>query len=281
MVEIVSGGLYTSIQDMGRFGFRKYGVPLSGAMDSYSALLANSLLGNRIDAAVLEITFIGPVLRFTTATQIAITGAGFSPTLNNREVPLNTRINLDAGSVVKFGLPAYGLRAYLSVFGGFQEKKVMNSFSYCYGITEKQALETGDRLPVLSFATNQKSATASVKVKRAYFSSEDIEAYPGPEFYLLPEPIQQQFLSTRGKLLPESNRMACLLSGFESFSVNEIITGPVQPGTVQLTPSGKCIVLMRDAQTTGGYARILQLSEAGINTIAQKRPSETVTFRLH
>jgi biotin-dependent carboxylase-like uncharacterized protein len=280
MVEVISGGLYTTIQDMGRFGFRKHGVPLSGAMDSYSALLANSLVGNEMHAAVLEITYIGPVLCFTTATQIAITGAGFSPTVNNREISLNTRVHLEAGSTVKFGLPAYGLRAYVSVFGGFQEKKVMDSYSYCYGITEKQSLASGDQIPILNYESHLKPTTASVKVRRTHFTSDTIEAYPGPEFHILPKAIREQFLASSGKVLAESNRMAYLLSGFESYSAEEIITGPVQSGTVQLTPSGRCIVLMRDAQTTGGYARVLQLSEAGINTMAQKRAGDVVHFDL-
>ena len=265
---------------MGRFGYRKYGVPLSGAMDSYAALLANSLVGNGKNQAVMEITYIGPVLRFSSATQIAITGAGFSPTVNNNEIPLNTRIQIEEGSVVKFGLPAYGLRAYLSVFGGFHDKKIMGSYSYCFGITEKPTLDTGDQIPLLIVENEFKATTASVKVRHRLFNSETIEVFPGPEFHLLPNSMQEQLLATPGKLLPESNRMACLVGGFEKLSANEIITGPVQPGTVQLTPSGKCIVLMRDAQTTGGYARVLQLSEAGINTMAQKRAGEAVNFRL-
>jgi allophanate hydrolase subunit 2 len=119
-----------------------------------------------------------------------------------------------------------------------------------------------------------------VKVRKTYFSSVTLEVTPGPEFHLLSKLFQQRICETKGIIQTESNRMAYLLKGFEGFSAHEIITAPVQPGTVQLTPSGKCVILMRDAQTTGGYARILQLTEGAINVLAQKRAGEQVQFKL-
>ncbi|PKA84428.1 biotin-dependent carboxylase-like uncharacterized protein [Ulvibacter sp. MAR_2010_11] len=280
MIEVVSGGLYTSLQDLGRYGYRKYGVPLSGAMDSFSAELANRLVGNAPSEAVMEITYIGPVLRFLCHTQIAIAGAGFSPTVNNIEIPLNTRIDIAKDSLLKFGLPDYGMRAYLSVAKGFQSEKVFDSYSYYEGITSKQTIATGDFLEISPSVEFHDNATASVKVRKIYFSSEAIEVTPGPEFHHFTKSFQQKLIQTRGPILAESNRMAYLLNGFESYSAPEMITAPVQPGTVQLTPSGKCVILMRDAQTTGGYARILQLTEASINILAQKRAGEIIQFKL-
>jgi biotin-dependent carboxylase-like uncharacterized protein len=272
--------LYTSLQDLGRYGYRKYGVPLSGAMDSFSAELANRLVGNDPSEAVMEITYIGPVLRFLCQTQIAITGAGFSPTVNNIEIPLNTRIDIAKDSLLKFGLPSYGMRAYLSVAKGFISEKVLDSFSFYDGITSKQTIASGDFLEISPITEFQDNVTASVKVRKTYFSSVTLEVTPGPEFHLLSKLFQQEICETKGIIQTESNRMAYLLKGFEGFSAHEIITAPVQPGTVQLTPSGKCVILMRDAQTTGGYARILQLTEAAINVLAQKRAGEQVQFKL-
>lgn len=281
MIEVVSGGMYTSIQDLGRFGYRKFGVPLSGAMDSYSARLANRLLGNEREAAVMEITHIGPVLKFSTATEIAITGAGFLPTLNNVEIPLNTRVYIPSNSVLKFGLPVYGLRAYISIAGGFTSERVLGSFSQYPRITTTDTLEKGDRILIPVFNKIPTRTTASVKVDKHHFTSEVLKVNPGPEFENLSKSIQKKIFETSLVISPESNRMAYLLNGWDSLSAKEIITAPVQPGTVQLTPSGQSVILMRDAQTTGGYSRILQLTESAINILAQKRAGTQVRFEFN
>jgi biotin-dependent carboxylase-like uncharacterized protein len=280
VIEIISDGLYTTIQDLGRYGYRRFGVPLSGAMDSYSARLANRLLGNTNREALMEITHIGPVLYFTQKTEIAITGAGFSPTINNEQFPLNTRTFVPENSTIKFGLPGYGLRAYLAVLGGFNSEKTLNSYSQYQGITKKDTLEKGDRLSIALFEGFQSKVTASVKVPKSHFTNESIVVYPGPEFRGLPETIQKKITESKLTIDSQSNRMAYLLKGWESFSAKEIITAPVQPGTVQLTPSGQSIVLMRDAQTTGGYARVLQLPENSINLLAQKKAGDSVVLQI-
>jgi biotin-dependent carboxylase-like uncharacterized protein len=280
MIEVLSGGLYTSIQDLGRYGFRRNGVPLSGAMDSYSARLANRLVGNSKQEAVMEITHIGPVLHFKSKTEIAITGAGFTPTLNNFEVVLNKRTFVPENSILKFGLPDYGLRSYLSVSGGFNSEKKLGSYSQYYGITQKETIEKGDLLNLSPSEGIPIKNTASVKVSRRHFSSDSIEVFAGPDYHLLPTKIQKEILETKMTVSSESNRMAYILKGWEGFSAQEIITAPVRPGTVQLTPSGQCLVLMRDAQTTGGYPRILQLSEKAINMLAQKQTGTQIAFKL-
>jgi biotin-dependent carboxylase-like uncharacterized protein len=280
MIEVISGGLYTSIQDLGRFGFRRYGVPLSGAMDRYSALLANRLVGNSKSEAVMEITHIGPVLHFKSNTEIAITGAGFTPTLNNFEISLNTRTFVPKNSILKFGLPGFGLRAYLAVSGGFITEKKLGSYSQYYGITQKETIEKGDSLAILSYNKKPHMATTSVKVPRIHFSENSIEVFEGPDYHLLPKTIQKKLLEAKVIVTSQSNRMAYLLEGWEGFSAKGIITAPVQPGTVQLTPSGQCIILMRDAQTTGGYARVLQLTKSATNIVSQKLAGASLQFKL-
>ncbi len=278
MIDVISGGLYTTIQDLGRFGYRRSGVPLSGAMDSYSARLANRLVGNSVKDAVMEITHIGPVLRFTTSTEIAITGAGFSPTLNNIEIPLNSRTFIPKGGILKFGLPGYGLRAYLAVCGGFKTEFKLGSFSQYQGITSQDTLEKGNQLQIAPFEAEHGKVTASVKVPKLHFRSTSIEVLPGPEFHMLSDVLQQKLINSTLTVSSESNRMAYLLDGWSEFSVAEIITSAVQPGTVQLTTGGQCVVLMRDAQTTGGYARLLQLTESAINVLSQKKAGSKVKF---
>jgi len=280
MIEVLSAGLYTSIQDLGRYGFRRNGVPLSGAMDQYAARLANRLLGNSKQKAVMEITRVGPVLHFKNSTEIAITGAGFTPTLNDIQVSLNTRTLVPENGILKFGLPGYGFRAYLSVLGGFISENKLGSYSQYCGITKKKTIEKGDLLSIRKSEGIPKKITASVKVSRSHFSSNSIEVFIGPDFHLLPKAIQKNILETKITVTSKSNRMAYVLDGWENFSAKEIITSPVQPGTVQLTPSGQCLVLMRDAQTTGGYARVLQLTESSINRISQKQAGSVLHFKL-
>jgi biotin-dependent carboxylase-like uncharacterized protein len=280
MIEVLSRGLYTSIQDLGRFGFRRNGVPLSGVMDRYSAILANRLVGNSEQEAVLEITHIGPVLHFKSTTEIAITGAGFTPTLNDLKVPLNTRTYVPENSILKFGLPSYGLRAYLSVSGGFISEKKLGSYSQYSGITQKETIEKGDLLSLSPSEGIPLKITASVKVPRRHFSSESIEVFAGPDYHLLPKEIQKNISEAKVTVTSQSNRMGYLLAGWEGLSAKGIITAPVQPGTVQLTPSGQCVVLMRDAQTTGGYARVFQLTEKAVNIMSQKRAGASLHFKL-
>jgi biotin-dependent carboxylase-like uncharacterized protein len=280
MIKVKAAGILTSIQDLGRFGHRRNGVPLSGAMDTYMSYLANELVGNTEEKAVLEMTMVGPVLEFQKATQIAITGAGFTPTVNNIEVPLNTKISIQSGDIIKFGLASYGLRGYLSVAGGFSSEVILGSQSKYYGLTKQPVLKKGDVLEINASKISKSKTTTSVKVDMSHFSTNEIEVYKGPEFEFLPKEVQEKIPSISLTVSVKSNRMAYLLTGMEAFSASEIISTPVQPGTVQLTPSGQCVVLMRDAQTTGGYARILQLSASGINELAQKRAGDSFNFRI-
>lgn len=280
MIKVLSSGLYTTIQDLGRFGFRKYGVPVSGAMDQYSAKLANQLVGNNPHLPVLEITLIGPTLQFTNNAYVALTGADLSPTINDQPVSLNTGIAMPAGTVLHFGKQQYGTRCYLAISGGFSSSLVMESYSFYPGITATTKIKKGDQISVLSENDFAEVTHASVKVSNLHFTSEEISVFPGPEYHLLHKSDQKKLENTFFSISPDSNRMAYVLDTEIHLSLAEIITAPVQPGTVQLTPSGKLIILMRDAQTTGGYARILQVTENTINRLAQKRASNTIKFKL-
>ncbi len=282
-IEVWSVGMFTSIQDGGRKGFRKFGVPVSGFMDSMSAALANVLLNNAWEAPVMEITLVGPVLSFNTTTVIAIAGADLSPLFNGKPVPLNQAVIVQANDVLSFGRLRYGARAYLAVKGGFLTPKIMGSHAYYKPVTSQSRIEKGDIIPV-SMYSNQKErfSMTSVKPNRQIFFSKEVTCMKGPEFYCLPAAQQEKLFSAAFMVSKESNRMGYRLdqtkiqfpSGFS------MLTSSVLPGTVQLTPSGQLIVLMRDAQTTGGYPRILQLTLNGVNQLAQKKPGDCFTFAL-
>jgi biotin-dependent carboxylase-like uncharacterized protein len=278
MIKFISSGLYTSLQDEGRFGHRASGVPVSGAMDQISAQKANVLVGNSMDEVLMEITLQGPVLLFTEAATIAVTGAGFNLTLNTVAVAMYTTIQVEKGDTLIFGNASYGVRGYLAISGGLEVPLVLGSASMCHGITSQVRLLKGAEL---SFSRALKTPIiSSVKEDASLFSSEFIDAYPGPDFALLDKEQQERVWSQFFTISNDSNRMAYTLTGLEGINVSEIITAPVQPGTVQLMPSDVCAVLMRDAQTTGGYARVLQLSEQAICLLSQKRGGNVVKFKL-
>lgn len=278
-MSFVSGGLLTSLQDLGRFGHRKFGVPVSGSMDQQSAQLANLLVGNPVDLPVLEITQIGPQLHFSKETVVAITGADLSPTLNHQPIPLNHEIAIQAGDVISFGIPKQGIRAYISIKSGWQSKSILGSSSMYDGITEKSHFQTGDFLeytPVVDFHPNH----SRIKWSAERFSDFHLPAHQGPEFKFLSED-EKQILLTKSFLIGTNSRMGYQLF-HEQMPANtyKILTAPVIPGTVQLTPSGKLMVLMRDAQVTGGYPRILLLTEESINLLSQKGTGMIVKFVL-
>jgi biotin-dependent carboxylase-like uncharacterized protein len=280
MVEILKAGLYDSIQDLGRLGCQQFGVPISGTMDHYSRQLANAILGNQEDAAVLEFTLIAPRLKFHSTTAICITGMESQAKINEKPIENNTYVIVRKNDIVSFGTRKLGCRGYLAVLGGFQSEKIMQSRSFYKSITEQQSLKTGDFINLLQIPIPIKRSNAVLKTPKAHFESVRIEVFKGIEFEMLGPDHQNKIFTTEFTVSKDSNRMAYQLDERCENSLEPIITSPVLPGTVQLTPSGQLMVLMRDCQTTGGYPRVLQLSEMAINRLSQRIPGQIVQFEL-
>ena len=277
-IEVLQPGLFSTIQDSGRKGFLKYGIPMSGVMDLYAAKMANLILRNSPDSAILEITQMGPKLKFSDPVKISICGALLSPKINNFPIENNRVYNIEAGDELSFGKRQLGCRAYLAISGGFKTEKVLKSRSWFEGVTDNFKLHKTKNLPYESTNESKIERNASIKFISEYLMTSEIEVFPGPEFDLLTE-SEQEILRTRNFSIDKNNnRMAIQLQEIMGNTLKPIITGPVLPGTVQLTPSGKLIVLMRDCQTTGGYPRVMQLSETGMNKIAQKIIGDSVNF---
>ncbi len=279
-IEVLQPGLFSTIQDFGRRGFQQFGVPVSGVMDRYALKNANIILQNKIDAAVMEITQMGPKLKFAAATKIAISGAYLSPKLNGENIDNNEVIKINPGDELAFGQPKLGIRSYLAISGGFQVSQVLKSRSWYDGLTDFDRLEKGMKLNYKATQDEVEETFSSVKFDPDYLKSEIIPVYPGPEYDQLPEYLKLHLQESSFGIDRNSNRMAIQLSERLENELKPIITGPVLPGTVQFTPAGKLIVLMRDCQTTGGYPRVLQLSEDGINAIAQKQAGDKVKMVL-
>ena len=280
MIEVIKTGLYSSIQDKGRFGYENLGVPISGSMDQFSSTLSNKLLNNKQQDAVMEITMTGPVLKFHKKTIISITGADISPVLNNNPIRMNRAHSIEKGDVLSFGKLKYGIRSYLSVSGGFLTKKVMSSRSMYSNITESFRIVKGENLEINSIKRMNIDSLITQFDYIDHFKSNEIKVFKGPEFESLSKTQKNEIFKNQFTISNDNNRMAFQLKENLKNELKPIITSLVMQGTVQLTPSGKIIILMRDNQTCGGYPRILQLTENAINKLSQKHMNNNIHFEL-
>ncbi|MEM6515247.1 MAG: biotin-dependent carboxyltransferase family protein [Bacteroidota bacterium] len=279
MIEVVKAGLYDTIQDLGRNFYQQYGIPYSGVMDRTSAKIANGLLGNETDAAVLEFTLMAPKLKFHESTSICISGAECHAAVNGKSIKNNQVVNIKQGDLLSFSRCAKGFRGYVAVKGGFLTQKIMGSRSQYKGITETHRLVKGDKLQIVSKSEYYESGAEISRLRLDHFDSGFIEVMLGREFDYLPVEIQYQLFEQVFTVSSFSNRMAYQCDESIANSLKPIITSLILPGTVQLTPSGQLMILMQDCQVTGGYPRILQLSEDSIDKLSQKRIGSKFQFK--
>ena len=280
MLEFIEPGFFTSLQDTGRFGYRSFGVPVSGAMDLYSSQFANSILGNQSTAASLEMTMKGPTVKFLKPTVIAISGADMQPRLNDKLVKINTSLMVEPESILRFDGLKKGFRSYLAIKNGFLGSSVLKSQSMYQPITESSRFSKGDRITYHSYKASSFDRNAQVKFNSVLLQSKELTVYKGPEYEELPVRLKTKLIDGTFKILKLNNRMAYQLEPLIPNTLDQLLTAPVLPGTVQLTPSGKLIVLMRDCQTTGGYPRVLQLSKFAMNQLSQNTTGNRIIFRL-
>ncbi|MCM4155605.1 biotin-dependent carboxyltransferase family protein [Gramella sp. AN32] len=278
-ISIITPGIFSTIQDSGRFGFKKYGVPVSGAMDHYAFRMVNLILGNQQDHAVMEITMAGPVLQFSKSTRICFCGGDFDLQLNDLKVAPNEVIQIQENDIFKIGRSKQGFRGYLGISGGFQSETVLNSKSMYEGLTDEFRLSKNTSLAFNAENPSFENNYSSVRFDDRYLADKYIPAYPGPEFSKLSKFQQLKIYETEFSLAASSNRMAIQFEGNFENDLKGISSAPVIPGTVQLIPSGKLFVLGKDCQTTGGYPRVLQLSEYAFHVIAQKAPANLIQFK--
>ena len=279
MLRILQVGFFSTIQNLGRFGYRDKGVPVSGAMDLYSAQFANALLGNAKDAALIEMTMLGGKFQFLEPTVIAVSGAFMNPMLNDEAVLQNKLIKIQPNDVLHFGAAEKGFRTYLAVKGGFKTETILGSRSMYPSVTTQSVLKTNDQIIYEPFQGIQE-AFSKVRYDDTHLEANVLDVFKGVEFDMLSENQKQQLFSKDFLVSKNNNRMAYQLEPALDNYLQPILSSPVLPGTVQLTPNGSLIVLMRDCQTTGGYPRVLQLTQEAINTLAQKTFRNTLKFRL-
>jgi antagonist of KipI len=293
---IIKPGILDSIQDLGRKGYGNWGIGPGGVMDPYAARVANLLVGNGECAAMIEIHFPGPQILFEQNTLIAITGADFSPMVNDEPIPRWQPVVVRKNTVLHFPSLVQGGRCYISVHGGFCMKKWLDSYSTNLkagaGGWQGQALKKGDELPfaensiyfagLLKEENNFEILPWRVNVADQYRDPYAIGFIPGYEWKDLSAPSQKNFLRESFVIHPSSDRMGYQLNG-PSLSLDEhkeMISSAVSFGTVQLLPNGQLIVLMADHQTTGGYPRVAHVISAHLPKLAQLRPGDPIRFNM-
>jgi antagonist of KipI len=284
-------GFLTSVQDLGRASYRQFGVSLSGALDSFGLRVANLLVDNDDGAAGLEITLGGLQLRFGDERVVAWCGGEFDVRLGSTPLPAGHAAHMQAGGELKFGRPQIGCRAWLAISGGVDVSAVLGSRSTDlrtqFGGLEGRTLRDGDELHLGEFRRTQ---TAAI---------EDISSRTGPHDWILPakrDPILrfvrgsswgcfqavalQRFKTEAFIVLPDSDRMGVRLEGPELKRVDQsdLISEAVAPGTIQVPPSGKPILLLGDCQTIGGYPKIAHVITVDLGVAAQLRAGDHVRF---
>jgi len=277
MLKVLKAGFFSTIQDSGRFGLLNKGVPVSGQMDSFVAAKLNHLLENNEDAAVIEITMTGPTLQFNAPSYICFGGSEMAVSINNSPVVPFKVHAIKKGDILSYGRLEKGFRNYLSIKNGFHTKKVLGSRSFYYPITTKNRLTDGMEIAyetVIDFEPKLSALKVASKLDKKVLT-----VFPGPEFDMLNDAQLNTLFSHTFTVAKENNRMAYQLQENLLPHSNAILTSATMPGTVQLTPSGKIIILMKDGQTTGGYPRIIQLNEEAIAVLAQKKYGDKISFK--
>jgi biotin-dependent carboxylase-like uncharacterized protein len=276
--------MLTTIQDGGRWGFARWGVPVSGPMDRWSARLANRLVGNPDASAVIEVTLIGPRLRLERECAVAITGAEFDVDVATRAVRPPWSGSVSAGSTIAFGARHTGARAYVSIGGSFAVPRVLGSRSTevraPFAGLAGRALRTGDEIPL-----GEAPSVARVFDGNGFRSWWDAAA-PGARRTLrviATEPASTAFetlCATPFVVSTRSDRMGCRLEGTASWGAipGGLVSAPTTLGAVQLPPGGSPILLMADHPTTGGYVQIAVLCRADRQIAGQLAPGDRIQF---
>lgn len=284
LFRVVKPGFFTTVQDLGRFGFLKFGVPISGAMDNFSLQIANMLVSNDYGDACLEMTLFGPELEALHNIQIAVAG-DISLQINGQDSDPWQTINLMTGDIVSFGKVRTGCRAYLAIRGGIDVPVVLGSRSTHVrgeiGGMQGRQLKAGDYVEGFDAAQPIDHCLILPREFISSFSNEiDVGVVLGPQSTSFTEKGLAAFLSNPYVVTVEADRMGYRLEGpqIEHSEHIDTISEAILPGSIQVPASGKPIVTMQDAQTTGGYPKIAVVMSADLHTLGQAKPGDKICF---
>lgn len=285
-VKFANGGFLTTVQDLGRIGYQQSGMSVSGVMDQRSASLANILVGNKENEAVLEVTLMGPMLDFTEDIIIAVTGGNLGPKLNGSSLPMYQAVKVSKGDSLSFAGMASGSRAYIAFAGGLDIPVIMGSRSTNLkskvGGYQGRKIGGGDEIGFRS----PKTALPNMQQRKLEpedftSTSRELRVVMGPQDDCFTEKGIKTFLSETYTFTNESDRMGCRCEGviIEHKDGGDIITDGIATGAIQVPSHGMPIIMMADHQTTGGYTKIASVISIDLPLVAQSRPGYQVKFK--
>lgn len=296
-IKVKQPGLYTTVQDAGRFGEYAIGMPPSGAMDQFSYQVGNYLVGNEDGEAGLEITYWGPELEFTEDAVIAITGAEMPPKINGEEAPTWEALKVEAGDVLSFDYLKSGARSYLAVAGGIDVPIFMHSRSTYtligLGGFEGRALQEGDELEIGETGDHSDRIGRAVDEEQipTYSSEAELRVIIGLASYRLTEESMEEFLNTEWTVTTDADRVGYRYKGGELEFVEReqpagagadpanVVDFGYPVGSIQIPGGVEPIVLLNDAVTGGGYATIGTVISADRDKLAQTKTNDKTRFR--
>ena len=280
---IIHPGVLTTYQDLGRHGFRRFGIPLSGAMDALALRAANLLVGNQETEVGLEVTLMGLKMAALSPMLIAATGGDLNLAINSEYQPPWKNHRLKPGDILHFRRRKSGLRAYLAVRGGFKAPAFMGSASVFQRGLMGNPLCEGEPLEI--GAAEQRSI-AEFEIPQDHLPNlphqNILRVIMGPQEERFTEEGILRFLNGSYRIKSQSDRMAYRLEGpkISHRGKADIISEPLMPGAIQVPNDGAPIILMVDGQVTGGYAKIANVIRADIPALAQKIPGEEIQFEV-
>ena len=285
-IQIINGGFLTTIQDMGRYGYQETGMSVSGVMDTRAASLANILVGNDTNEAVIEITMMGPTMKFTEDEIIAVTGGDLGAKIDGKPVERYRAVLVKAGQTLSFMGMYGGSRAYIAFAGGLDIPVVMGSRSTnikCgLGGFKGRRLLDGD---YISFRAKRRYLpyflSRSLDLNEFDQDNITLRVIMGPQDDAFTAAGKETFLSSEYVVTSEFDRMGCRLEGpfIASKSTTDIISDGIAFGSVQVPSHGKPIILLADRQTTGGYAKIATVISVDIPKLVQRKTDHKVKFQ--
>jgi KipI family sensor histidine kinase inhibitor len=276
--EVLEPGLFTTVQDLGRPGYRHLGMPASGAIDFDALRVANILVGNEPDAPAIECTTPGPALRMLDERWIALAGADLTATLDGTEIELCEPIRIRAGQEIRFGAPRKGTWVYLAFSGGIEAKATLGSAAtYAAGRVGRR-LARGDVLGVNRTQRRSVNLRAPEEVMRIPESEIAIRVIPGPQEAWFDDDAHS-FYDAVFRVTVQSDRAGIRLDGPPiPRREQEMLSDAMLPGAIQVPPDGKPIVILADGPTTGGYPKIGVVATADLPLLGQSRPGTRVRF---
>lgn len=284
-IRFIKSGLFTTIQDKGRWGYQQFGMPVAGAMDNFSLRVANLLIGNDENEGVLETTFIGPEIEFDCEEIIAITGADMKPKINGEPISMWTSIPVEKGDKLSFSSAVSGLRGYIAFSRGIKVPELMGSKSTYIrgklGGLEGRKISNGDELPLGEKKLSPTGSYIPNKLIPTYPKEYSLRVVLGPQDDYFTEDGIKTFLNSTYTISSEADRMGYRLDGpkIEHKNSADIISDGIVFGSVQVPGGGLPIVMMSDRGTTGGYTKIATVVSPDLSILAQMPPGTTLHFQ--